>query len=224
MGEASGQGSARHHPWPRAAVNSSRGRHPWAESIHYTAGVLADVDKVLIEADRIAARVRDLGLQITADLDRLGAGNLRDGGVVLVPILTGSIIFLADLVRHLPYKLRIEVLTVSSYPGRATASVGPRLTGALPADLTGRHVIIVDDILDSGRTIRLVRDEIASRGPATIRSCVLVRKLIPSALGTPCEYVGFDIPDEFVVGYGLDYDNYYRNLPSICTLRREAMA
>jgi hypoxanthine phosphoribosyltransferase len=84
-------------------------------------------------------------------------------------------------------------------------------------------VLILDDILDSGRTLRLVREEISRRGPRSVRTCVLLRKQIRSALETPCEYVGFDIPDEFVVGYGLDYDNYYRNLPEVGTLKKEAM-
>jgi hypoxanthine phosphoribosyltransferase len=99
------------------------------------------------------------------------------------------------------------------------------MAGALPGaeELADKHVLIVDDILDSGSTIRLVRQEIERRQPLSVRACVLLRKTIPSALATPCEYVGFDIPDEFVVGYGLDYDHYYRNLPDIGTLKKEAM-
>ena len=86
----------------------------------------------------------------------------------------------------------------------------------------GKHVLIVDDILDSGETIRVIRDELQQRGPKSIRACVLLRKQRPSALETPCEYVGFDIPDEFVVGYGLDYQSYYRNLPDVCTIKGDA--
>jgi len=85
------------------------------------------------------------------------------------------------------------------------------------------HVLIVDDILDSGRTITRIRSEIEARRPKSVRACVLLRKTIPSAMNTPCEYVGFDIPDAFVVGYGLDYDNYYRNLPDIGTLKQEVL-
>lgn len=178
----------------------------------------------MISAERIAQRVEELGAQIAARLDELSAaGNSGDSGIVLVPILTGSIIFVADLVRRLPQKIRIDVLTVSSYPGRATSSVGPTIGGNLASTLKGRHVLVVDDILDSGRTIRKVREEIESLQPASLSVCVLLRKLIPSAMSTPCDFVGFDIPDEFVVGYGLDFDNYYRNLPAICTLRKEAM-
>lgn len=185
----------------------------------YTPSVREDLDQILITRDAIAARVRELGAQITADLRT--ASNA--GGLVIVPVLKGSIIFVADLIRELPLRVRMSLITVSSYPGRSTTTRGPVIRGEVSRVLDGRHVLIVDDILDSGRTIRLLRDEIAARSPLSIRTCVLLRKQIPSALETPCEYVGFDIPDVFVVGYGLDYDDYYRNLPEIGTLKREAM-
>ena len=104
----------------------------------------------------------------------------------------------ADLMRELPNKVRISVVGASSYPGRSTASQGVRLGGMVEgaaADLSGKHVLIVDDILDSGRTIRAIRDEISRRSPKSVRACVLLRKTVASALATPCEYVGFDIPD-----------------------------
>jgi hypoxanthine phosphoribosyltransferase len=187
----------------------------------YTFPVHGDIQNVLISRQQIAQRVRELGAQIARDLEEIGRGG--EAEIVLVPILTGSIIFVADLIRELPQKLRIEVVTVSSYPGRTTQSKDAEIRGALPGNLAGKHVLIIDDILDSGRTLRLVREEIMRRGPRSLRTCVLLRKQIPSALQTPCEYVGFDIPDEFVVGFGLDYDNYYRNLPDVGTLKKEAM-
>ena len=183
-----------------------------------------DIERILISRDRIAARIRELAGQIGRDLT--GLSKTSGGGeIVLVPILTGSIIFVADLMRELPYKVRINVVTVSSYPGKATETKGAAIAGSLPQDheLAGKHVLIVDDILDSGSTIRLIREEVLRRKPRSVRACVLLRKTRPSAMETPCEYVGFDIPDEFVVGYGLDYDNYYRNLPDIGTLKKEAM-
>lgn len=178
-----------------------------------------DIAKVLIDRDRIAKRIADLGEEIRRDLDTLDG----DTEIVLVPILTGAVIFVADLIRHLPQKIRIGVVAASSYPGRATTSKGAALAGSLPDDLEGKHVLIVDDILDSGSTIRLIRNEIERRQPRSLHACVLLRKVISSAMETPCEYVGFDIPDEFVVGCGLDYNNYYRNLPDICVLKKEAM-
>jgi hypoxanthine phosphoribosyltransferase len=139
--------------------------------------------------------------------------------------MTGSLLFSADLVRALPQRrMRIQLTTVSSYGGTATASRGSSIVGALPKHLEGHHILIVDDILDSGGTLRLLRSEFEQRGAASVRASVLLRKRIPSALSTPVEYVGFDIDDEFVVGYGLDYDDLYRNLPYVGTLRRDALA
>ncbi len=188
----------------------SRGRAP---------RVSVDVDRVLISREQIAERIRELGAEIARDLDQLGPG----AEIVLVPILTGSIIFVADLIRELPQKMRLDVVTVSSYPGKATSSQGVTLSGMLPEHVAGKHVLIVDDILDSGKTIRMIREELMKRKPLSVRACVLLRKQIDSAMQTSCEYVGFDIPDEFVVGYGLDYDHYYRNLPEVGCLRREAL-
>ncbi len=179
----------------------------------------ADLDKILLDRDRIAHRVTALASEISRDLDELP----QDGEIVVVSILTGSIIFVADLIRQLPQKFRLELLTVNSYPGRSTRSQGATLIGTAIDDVEGKHVLVVDDILDSGGTLRLIRAELARRNPRSVRTCVLLRKQRPSAFEVPCEYVGFDIPDVFVVGYGLDYNNYYRNLPDIGTLRPEAM-
>lgn len=185
----------------------------------YVVRVRSDIDMILISRDRIADRIIELGQEIGRDLDDLG----EDNEIMLVPILTGSIIFVADLMRCLPQKMRIGVITATSYPGKSRVSKGVQIAGALPSDLEGKHVLIVDDILDSGNTIRTVRAEIEKRHPASVRACVLLRKTIDSAMSTPCEYVGFDIPNAFVVGYGLDYDDYYRNLPDIGTLKEAAM-
>ncbi len=179
----------------------------------------ADLDEILFDRDRIAARIVELAGEISRDLDELP----EDSEIVLVSILTGSVIFVADLIRELPQKLRIELVTVSSYPGRATSSQGAKLIGGNVEGIEGKHVLIVDDILDSGGTLRLIREELSLQKPKSLRACVLLRKARPSAFDTECEYVGFDIPDVFVVGYGLDFDNYYRNLPVIGTLREEAM-
>ncbi len=178
-----------------------------------------DIDRVLIRREEIAERIVSLGEAIKRDLDDLD----DESEIVIVPILTGAVIFVADLIRQLPLKIRIGVVAASSYPGRTTQSKGVQLASALPDDLEGKHVLIVDDILDSGSTIRMIREEVSHRKPRSLRTCVLLRKQIPAAMATPCEYVGFDIADEFVVGFGLDYNNYYRNLPDICVLKKEAM-
>lgn len=181
--------------------------------------VYADLDRILIDRDHIAQRVAELANEISRDL-----GDVTDHDeLVLVSVLTGSIIFLADLIRQLPQKLRIEVIGVESYPGRATTSRGAKITSGLSGVVENRHVLVVDDILDSGGTLKLIREEVTRRRAKTVQACVLLRKQRPSALATPCEYVGFDIPDVFVVGYGLDYNNYYRNLPDIGTLKETAL-
>ena len=184
------------------------------------------VGRVLLSRERIEERVTELGARLSQDL----AAALREEGddaldhpdrVVMVPILTGSIVFVADLVRHMPLKMSLRLVTVSSYPGQSTKSKGASLRGALPDDLEGRHVVVVDDILDSGQTLDLVKRVIEEQNPASIRFCVLLDKQVEKAVDMKAEYTGFEIPDEFVVGYGLDYDGFYRNLPDIMVLAEQ---
>jgi hypoxanthine phosphoribosyltransferase len=179
--------------------------------------MLADIDRVLVTRHQIATRINQLAQQIVSD-------HTTDSGpaeITLVPILTGGMVFCADLMRQMPVRMRIGLMTVSSYPGKARQTQGSSLQSNQIGDLKGRHVLVVDDILDSGGTIRLVVPMLRELSPAGVRVCVLLRKDRPAARQTPVDYVGFDIPDEFVVGYGLDYDDYYRNLPDIVTLRRD---
>jgi len=179
--------------------------------------MLSSPGRILIDRDRIAARVAELGAVIAADLlASAGPG----GRVVLVPILTGSIVFVADLIRRLPLKLSLGVVAVSSYPGAAIRSQpgGAAIRGDVPTDLGGKHVLIVDDILDSGRTLGLMRRLIDAQRPASLRVCVLLRKNCPRVEEVAVDYAGFDIPDVFVVGYGLDFDGFHRNLPDIIEL------
>lgn len=181
-----------------------------------------DVERVLISQDRIALRVHELARQITDDHRRVASSN-GDGELTIVPILTGAMIFCADLIRHIPMAMKIGLLAVTSYPGRSVRSQGSRVIGEMLGDLRGRHVLLVDDILDSGGTVKLVASMLKESGAAGVRTCVLLRKDRPSAREVPVDYVGFEIPDEFVVGYGLDFDNYYRNLPDIVTLKRDVI-
>ncbi|MCC6423479.1 MAG: hypoxanthine phosphoribosyltransferase [Phycisphaerales bacterium] len=180
----------------------------------------ADIDRILITRQQIAERVRELALRITADHS---PPILDAGEITIVPILTGAVIFTADLIRHMPLAMKIGLITVSSYPGAAVQSKGAQLLGRQLGDIRGRHVLVVDDILDSGGTLRMVVPLLQQYGPAGVKTCVLLRKDRPAARDVPVDYVGFDIPDQFVVGYGLDYDDYYRNLPEIVTLRPSAM-
>lgn len=189
-----------------------------------SARVFREIDRILIGREQIDRRVREIGEALSRELIEAVGGDplLAEQHVVLLPILTGAMVFTADLIRQMPMKLSLEVMAVSSYPGTATTSKGARLRGAMPDGLRGKHVVIVDDILDSGRTLRLVRDLVLEQGPASVRTCVLLSKSVRRAEEVSAEFVGFEIPDEFVVGYGLDFDGYYRNLPEIAVLQPEA--
>lgn len=175
------------------------------------------IGAVLVTREQIAQRVAELGRQITRDFS---PPHVPEGGkVVVVPIMTGAMVFCADLIRHMPLRLRIGTLRVSSYPGKSATSQGAKMLEASLGEICGRHVLLVDDILDSGTTLTTVTPQLRELGAASVRRCVLLRKDRPDALATEVDYVGFDIPDEFVVGYGLDYDDYYRNLPEIAVLK-----
>ena len=174
--------------------------------------------EVLLDEAAIAARVVELAAALSARLDE---ATDREEPIVLLPVLTGSLVFTADLMRHLPQKIRIDVVTVSSYPGSSTESEGARLRSRLPDALEGRHVVVVDDIFDTGRTMELLDQEIRSRGARDVTSVVLLSKPARHEVSLRPDLVGFEIPDAFVVGYGLDYDGLYRNLPCIGVLRSE---
>lgn len=179
---------------------------------------------MLIDEERIASRVRELGAAITSDLRREleAEGDAGQDRVVLVPILMGAVVFVADLIRCIPLRMRMDAVAVSSYPGATIASKGPAISSALPRNLRGRHVLVVDDILDTGQTLGVVRKLILEQQPASLRICVLLRKERARTVQVPVDYVGFEIPDAFVVGYGLDYDGYFRNLPGVGVMREGA--
>lgn len=170
----------------------------------------------LIAPDAIERRVKSLAEEITAIYND-GSGT----ELVLVAIMTGSVVFLADLIRAMALPLRIGIMIVSSYGGTATTAGTLRTEYDLKDDIAGKHVLIVDDILDTGQTLSAVRDALAQRNPKSLRTCVLLRKkLANDAQRFHADFIGFDIPDEFVVGYGLDYDNLFRNHPGIVVLER----
>jgi len=174
-----------------------------------------DIERVLIDEARLDRRVRELGAEIAASYPD------QDAGLTLVTILCGSIIFLADLIRRLPMRMKLGLITVSSYAGATTRSSGPRVLNDLALDVTGRHVLLVDDILDTGGTLRLVQSRLAAGEPRSLKTAVLLRKLRKAPADVHVDFVGFDIEDEFVVGYGLDYNDHYRNLPYLAVLKPE---
>lgn len=180
---------------------------------------------MMIHREAIDARVEEMGKTLSADLQHDLEAEGADAfthpdRIVMVPVMTGAMVFAADLIRHMPLKLSLDLVTVSSYPGQSTLSKGAMMRSAFPDNLNGKHVVIIDDILDSGATLSLVQTLAQEQEPATLRTIVLLDKKARRVVqNVEAEYVGFEIPDEFIVGYGLDYDGYYRNLPDICTLK-----
>lgn len=174
--------------------------------------MLDDVRQILIDQKRIEMRVAEMATQIAAAY--------REREFLLMPLLTGSIIFVADLVRRLPMRMRIDVLAVSSYRGRATVGQAPRVLYPTHFDVAGKEVLVIDDILDTGRTMKTVCELLREQGAAGVKACVLLKKKLPAEPAVQADYVGFEIPDEFVVGYGLDYNGYYRNLPYLAVLHK----
>lgn len=172
-----------------------------------------DLAKVLLTQDQIKARVKELGQQISRDF----AGE----EVVLVGILKGAVIFFADLAREITLPVRMDFMAVSSY-GSATKTSGVvRILKDLDKDITGRNVIIVEDIVDSGMSLSFLKDNLMSRGAKSLRICVLLDKPERRRCPIDVDYRGFEVPDEFVVGYGLDYAERYRELPLIGVLKPE---
>lgn len=172
----------------------------------------ADLEQVLIPAPQLRRRVGEIARALTRDY----AG----GDLLLVPLLTGTIIFLADLLRYLELPLRVDFLGVSSYRD-GTVSRELILTKELRLEARDRHVLLVDDILDTGRTLAWVTARLRALRPRSLRTCVLLDKPARRREPVQADYVGFTIPDVFVVGYGLDFAERYRNLPFVGVLRRE---
>ena len=176
-----------------------------------------DIDKILISSEELQAKVRAIGAQIANDYAPLG-------DLLLVGVLKGCMMFMVDLARAIPMPLAIDFIATSSY-GHSTASSGVvRLLKDLDTDIAGRHVLIVEDIIDSGLTLEYLRSQLLRRNPASLRICSLRNKPDRRVTDVPVDYLGFDIPNEFVVGYGLDYGEHYRNLPYIGVLKQEIYA
>lgn len=169
---------------------------------------------VLIPADELQARVAELGAEISRDY----AGK----DPLLVCILKGGVFFLVDLIRHLTIPHMIDFMAVSSYGTGVRESTGVvRILMDLNTDISGRHVLLVEDIVDTGHTLDYILRILQERGPASLKVCALLNKAARRKVEIPIEYVGFEIPDKYVFGYGLDVDERYRNLPLVATLRDE---
>jgi hypoxanthine phosphoribosyltransferase len=172
--------------------------------------IRADLEKVLIDEATLQARLRELAAQVDADY--------ADKDVLLVGVLKGAVMVMADLARAMSIHLQMDWMAVSSYGSSTKSSGVVRILKDLDTDITGRHVLIVEDIIDSGLTLSWLMRNLGARGAASVEVLTLLRK--PEAVKVDLEpkYLGFDIPNEFVVGYGLDYAERYRNLREIGTL------
>lgn len=176
-----------------------------------------DIASVLIDEATIAARIQELGRQIATDY-----ADQED--LLLVCVLKGGFMFLADLTRALARPHSLDFMGISSYGTGTTSSGAVQIIMDLKAPIEDRHVLIVEDIIDSGRTLEYMRRNLLTRSPASLRICTLLNKPARREVHVDVDYIGFDIPDEFVVGFGLDFGELYRNLPYIAVLRPEVFA
>jgi hypoxanthine phosphoribosyltransferase len=168
------------------------------------------VHRIAFDAAQITTRVRELGARITADYP--------DGELLVLGLLKGSVLFLSDLVREVHRPLALDFLVVSSYGAGTVSSGNVRLLYDPETDLEGKHVLLVEDIVDSGRTLARLMDLLQSRRPRSLEICALLHKHIATELHHPVKYLGFDAPPEFLVGYGLDHAEQFRHLPYIASL------
>ena len=175
------------------------------------------IDKVLVDEETLQARVKELGQIVSAEYEA--------SDLVLICVLKGGVAFLTDLMRHITVPHEIDFLAISSYGAGQRESTGAvRLIMDLKADIAGRDVLIVEDIVDSGRTMEYLLRTLGARQPASLRICTLLSKPSRREIDVPLDYIGFEIPNEFVLGYGLDLDEKYRNLPYVAVLKQEYFA
>ena len=174
-----------------------------------------DLEKVILSADEINTRVQEIAVEINQNYE----DSVRE--VILITLLDGAIVFTADLIRHLSVPIRLDCIRVSSYGNSTNPETAPRILGSLKSDVQDKHVLLVDDILDTGNTMKKVVNEVSAQKPASLRTCVFLDKPERRQNNFQADWSGFSIPDEFVVGYGLDYAGRYRELPYLGTLKPE---
>ncbi len=170
-----------------------------------------DLSDILITEEQLKQRVKELGARITEDF--------RGEPVILIGILKGSVVFMADLMRAIDLDISIDFMSVSSYGGATSTSGVVRIMKDLDSDIKGKNVIIVEDIIDSGLTLKYLKEYLSKRNPACLRICTILDKPSRRKVEIRGDYVGFEIEDKFIVGYGLDIDQKYRNLPYVSWVR-----
>jgi hypoxanthine phosphoribosyltransferase len=172
-----------------------------------------DIAEILIGTEELQAKVTELGRQISEDY--------RGRNPLLICLLRGAVVFLSDLIRAADIPLEMDFMAISSYGDSTESSGVVRLMMDLKSNITGRNVLIVEDIVDTGRTLAYILDNLRTRRPADVKVCALLSKPSRREIEVELDYLGFEIPDKFVVGYGLDYAENYRNLPFIGVLKPE---
>lgn len=178
--------------------------------------MMPDVKEVLIPSEEIQEKVRELGARITQDY----AGE----SLLLVGVLRGAVVVMGDLMRCIDLPCEIDFMDISSYGSGTSSSGVVRILKDLHEDISGRHVLIVEDIVDTGLTLSYLERSLLARKPASLEICALLTKPSQRRVEFDVKYLGFEVPDEFVVGYGLDYAGAYRNLPDICILKEEVFS
>jgi hypoxanthine phosphoribosyltransferase len=181
-----------------------------------TADVPPEIERVLITEEQIAAKVAELAAQVDADYE--------GKEILLVGVLKGAVMFMADIARALRTPVSMEFMAVSSYGSSTSSSGVVRILKDLDREIADKHVLVVEDVIDSGLTLSWLLKNMSSRHPASVEVVALLRKPDAAKVNVPVRYVGFDIPTEFVVGYGLDYAERYRDLPFVGLLRPEVYA
>ena len=175
-----------------------------------------DVEEILIDEERLQARVTELGAQIT--------GDYRGRDLLLVCVLKGAVFFLSDLMRRIDLPVEVDFMAISSYGAGVDSSGVVRILKDLDVPIEGRNVLVIEDIVDSGLTLSYLLRALESRGPASLEVCALLTKPERRENEVECRYIGFEIPNRFVIGYGLDFAERYRNLPYIGVVRDELVA
>jgi hypoxanthine phosphoribosyltransferase len=170
-----------------------------------------DIERVILTEDEVRERVAEMGAEISGDYD--------GEGVLLVAVLRGAALFVADLARQMTCPLEMDFMAVSSYGSSTKSSGVVRIIKDLDEGIEGRNVLVIEDIIDTGLTLKYLLKNLASRKPKSLELCTLLEKSGKQQVPIHCKYVGFEIPDQFVVGYGLDYVEQYRNLPYIGVLK-----
>ena len=171
------------------------------------------VERVLVSEEELAKKVEELAAQITEDY--------KDKKLLIISVLKGGFIFAADLMRKITCEAAIEFIAVSSYGASSKSSGVVKINLDLDRDIEGLDILIVEDILDSGLTLNYIKGMLMSRGARSLKICTILNKPSRRKVDIVADYVGFDIPDEFVIGYGLDYDEKFRNIPFVGVLKRE---